>query len=130
MVSPRSAADGVQIVIGAAQLQILKEDFVQLRIIILPRMYNYMMEITVSAAYHGGQADDFRTRAQNGHQFKLAHTISSPNGLFMKIQAVGIRAVRIKHLAGPHQGYQILVAIIRRMYAKGFSGPLWEYLAR
>ena len=70
-------ADRVQIKIGGAQGQIVKEDLIELIIIILARMNQNLIKVGVAFLYNGGEADNFRPGADDGHQFQTGHCYTS-----------------------------------------------------
>ena len=66
-----------QIMIWLSQAKIIKENLIQLVIIILTCMYKNVVKILVGFFYYCGHLNDFRTSAYNRHQFKFAHIVSS-----------------------------------------------------
>jgi len=67
------AAHRVQIIVRRPQFQLLEENIVQVGVVVLAGMHQNMIEIPIGGADDGGQPDDLRPGAQNGHQFQLFH---------------------------------------------------------
>ena len=64
---------GIQVIVRRAKAQILKEHLIQLVVIVLPGVDENLLKIAVAALYGGGQADDFRPRAEDRHQLEFFH---------------------------------------------------------
>ena len=66
------SADGVHIHFGIGQLQIMKEDAVEVIVIVLAGVGENDVEIGAGLVDDGGKADDLRARADDDKQFQLA----------------------------------------------------------
>lgn len=64
---------GIQVIVRGPETQILKEDLIQLIVVILPGVDKNLLKIAVTALNGGGQSDDLRPRAENRHQLEFFH---------------------------------------------------------
>jgi hypothetical protein len=68
-----AATRSVQEVIRLANAQVVKEDLVELVVVVLTRVHHNMLAILVQASQHTGKTNDFRPGTDHGHDFEFFH---------------------------------------------------------
>ena len=59
--------------IGGTQAELFEEDFVEGIVVVLAGVDQLMIKVAVAGLDDGGQADDLRPGAEDGHDFEFGH---------------------------------------------------------
>ena len=97
-------AHRVEIKIRRTKAKVLKKDLVEGIVVVLPRVDEDLIKIFVALLDDGGQPDDLRPGADDGHELQFSHRIDSFSYLFKEC----VRVMGIKLFVGPHHGHQVL----------------------
>ena len=97
-------AHRVQVKIRRTKAQVLKKDLVEGIVVVLPRVDEDLVEIFVALLDDGGQPDDLRPGADDGHELQFLHRMDSFSNFFKEC----VRVMGIELFIGPHDGHQVL----------------------